>query len=368
MFKIFLRNFLKTIGIMALFIALGFGGYYGTMLFFKATTVVERSTQYKHVITIDPGSESSNLIYCLNPENKKIEALVLELLDKESGNLDYITIPINLQINLSAADFQEFSEKSQQIPQIASIKDINKYFTGDVAYEYGILLLQKELDVDIGYFTMYEKNEFEKRFKKENRKFVLREEYVQSMYSNKDSESMNEFLKQEWKSLVSDLTLSQKQSYVEAFLKVKPELIYYHRAYAEEVGNIATLNSRKTKKLVNRIWETPARTAKQSETKSNNKVLKKVKTKSIQITNGSEINGLAASFSERLTNDGFNIIGVGNYTGDVLDQTVIYTKKEKWGKALAGYFNNPRVEVSTDMTNSADLEIVLGKNDGNTNE
>ena len=151
--RIILKTFFKTIGIMALFIAVGVLSYYMTMLYYKETTRVERSTQYTHVIPVNAGNESSNLIYSYDEKTKKIKAMVLELFDETTKNMAYITIPVNTQITISSATYAELMKVSQEVPQLATMSDINTYFSGDVAYEYGIMILQEELKADIGYFT-----------------------------------------------------------------------------------------------------------------------------------------------------------------------------------------------------------------------
>ena len=79
--QIILINFFKTIGVIVLLLGVGVLSYYLTMLFLKQTQRVERSTQYEHVIDVNPGSmESSNLrragksmqwcLNCLMPERR----------------------------------------------------------------------------------------------------------------------------------------------------------------------------------------------------------------------------------------------------------------------------------------------------------
>lgn len=47
---IILRNFLKTLGVMLLFVVVGVLSYYLTMLYYNKTGRTERSTQYTHAI------------------------------------------------------------------------------------------------------------------------------------------------------------------------------------------------------------------------------------------------------------------------------------------------------------------------------
>ncbi len=363
---IFFRSFLKTLGIIALLFGVGVASYFLTMLFYRTIERDERSTKYKHVIDINVGSESSNLIYSVEKDTKMIRAVVLELFDKETGNLDYITIPNKTQISLSAQKFAEYQEVSSQVPQIVVMRDLNQYFSGDVAYEYGILLLQEVLDVDIGYFTAMDSEVFNKRFDKKEEAFIPSDEYLDTVEQNKDESAMKDFIAREWDSIISDITLVQKQQYAAGFLKVDRDLIYAHRAYAEEIQGQATLDGKKTKKMIDEIWESGKRTKEQTSvdgTAARSK-LEKIKSKSIQITNGSKINGLAASFKAKLEAEGLYVVGVGDYSGEVQKQTVIYTKKRRWGRYLKPLFNRPAVRETQDMTNGADIEIVLGTDDG----
>lgn len=366
MFQIFLKTFFKALGIIVMLLAIGIASYFLTMLFHKTTERVERSTKYKHVIDVNPSSESSNLIYSVNPDTKEVKAVVLELFDKETGNLDYITIPNKTQIELSSQEYQTYLEASELLPQIVTLKDINEYFAGDVAYEYGILFLQSELDVEIGYFTAMETTEFNKRFVKKDNAFVPRDEYLDTVAENKDVKAMEEFIENEWDVIISDITLSQKKQYAEAFLKVNRKYIYAHRAYAEEIKGKATLDAKQTTQLIQKIWESEPRTQSQKGVggAGTSSALQKIKGKTIQITNGSRINGLAASFQTKFTEDGLTVLGVGDYGGEIQQETVIYAKKKSWAKCLKGYFNKPRVEQAPALTNGADIEVVLGLDDG----
>lgn len=365
MLKLVLRTFMKTMGIILLLIAVGVGSYYLTMLYYKTTERDERSTKYTHVIDINVGSESSNLIYSVDSDTKKVKTIVLELFDKETGNLDYVTIPSKTQISLSQKKYNEYLEISEQIPQIVTLQDINEYFSGDVAYEYGILLLQEELNVEIGYFTALDSEEFSKRFKQKDGAYRPDSEYLETVGKNKDESAMKDFIEKEWDIVISDITLAQKQQYASAFLKVKPEYIYVHRAYAEEVKGRATLDAEKTKRMINGIWEKEPRTSKQKKVDGTaaKTGIEKIKSRSIQITNGSKINGLAASFQKKLEADGLYVMGVGDFSGDVQKKTVIYARKKRWGRYLKPYFANPVVEQAPALTNGADIEIVLGTDD-----
>ena len=61
--------------------------------------------------------------------------------------------------------------------------------------------------------------------------------------------------------------------------------------------------------------------------------------------------------------DGDEVKGVGNATGNIRSQTVIYATKKKKANALKKYFKNPLIQTADNMSSGASIEIVLGTDD-----
>lgn len=374
---IILRTFLKSIGIILLFVAVGILSYYLTMLYYNQVQRDERSTKYTHVISVNTGNESSNLIYSYNQEKKKIDAMVLELFDETTKNMHYLTIPANTQITISQTTYAELIKENQSIPQVIKMSDIPEYFTGDVAYEYGILLLQEELRADIGYFTMVTSERFHEYFEKLDKKeltYYPSRMLLDAAAKCTDQKDMENYMEDQWDSLVSDITLLQKQDYAEALLQVNRDYIRAYRLYGKETGKVFLMDKKKNRKLINSLWEEESYASPQSglnvpgQTPGNGTATKesgtaKKSSHTIQVTNGSGINGLAAAYKEKLEGDGYSVLGVGNYTGGIQSTTTIYAEKKKWAKQLAKYFKNPVIQQADNLTNGADIEIILGIED-----
>ncbi len=361
---IFLRCFFKTLGVMALLIAVGVLSYYLTMLYYKHTTRTERSTQYTHAITVNTGNESSNLIYSYDKDTGKVKTMVLELFDQTTKNLVYVTIPANTQISISSETYADLMEVSQKVPQLAAMSDINDYFTGDVAYEYGILILQEQLKADIGYFTAISSDKFDEWFEnvgsKKKPKYKPSSSLLEKAAACETKKDMEKLMDSMWDDLISDITLSQKQGYAEGLMQVNQEYIRAYRCYGTKSGKAFTLNQKKNKNLINDVWESEAYTTTQKGKASSDTA---AVSHTIQITNGSGINGLAATYQEKLKADGWNVTGVGNYVGGIQTSTVIYANKKRWAKGLTSYFKNATIVQADNLTNGAEIEIVLGTED-----
>ena len=169
---------------------------------------------------------------------------------------------------------------------------------------------------------------------------------------------MEDLIEEEWDNLITDITLSQKQGYADALMKVNQENIRLYRAYGAVNGEVYTLNKTKNKKLINRIWEAESYSGSQTDNNSAKSVAASNHT--IQITNGSGIDGLAAAYRTKLEADSLKIKGLGNYTGQKRTSTIIYAKKKQWGQELKKYFPSASIVEREDLTNGADVEVLLG--------
>ncbi|HAK57746.1 MAG TPA: hypothetical protein DCP06_02065 [Lachnospiraceae bacterium] len=366
--KLILVYFFKTIGIMALLVGVGLLSYYLTMLYFKQTDSQERSTTYTHVIGVGAGNESSNLIYSYNDSDGQITGMMLELFDQTTKNITYVTIPINTQVELSQATYQELIKVNSSLPQVVRLADVPKQFAGtpgDQRYEYGIRVLQDALPIDIGYFTAMAESKFKVYYefgaKKENC-FSPTDAYISSMKKCTTKSDMDDLIKDLWDEQISDLTLSQKLNYSEALSNVNWDMYHIYALKGKDDGSVFTINRKKSKKLISDIWESEAYQTPQFETTTTTETVPEEQ--NIEILNGSAIDGLASRYQKEMQADGLAVVNIGNYTGMKQQTTTIYAKNVKWAKKhLRSYFPKPKkvkVEASSDLEEGIDVQIILG--------
>lgn len=372
--SVIFRTFFKAIGVMSLLIAVGFAGYFLTMFFYKITTRSEKSTTYEHVIDVTTGNDSRNLIYSYDEKSKLINRVVLEIYHSDTSNLDYVTIPSGTEIETSAETYAEMLKKSQEVPQIIRLSRLNRYFNTDIAYEFGIMALEEEMGTKIGYFTAIPSQLFDELFEnrgtKEEPHYAPSKAILDKAKACKDSYELSDLVDDYWNDLSSDITYAQRCQYSAGLKKVNPDYIHTYYVVTEKVKKTYHIITQKAKELFKKLDQQDEYTsadsylAQSAAASSNVKNITDSKKLKIQITNGTKINGLAASYKEKLEREGYLVQGVGDYSGEVMVTTKILVKKKGIGDDLLSYFSAATIEVtSSSLADNADIEIILGTKD-----
>lgn len=154
--RMFFKGLLQSFFIVALLLGAGVLGYQLTMknlqpeeaiLAYQEDTVPESITQAR----VD--DISKNLIYCYNEDTGEITKLLLEIFDCKNKQLTYITIPMRTQITMSDSLYRKMVAVNPQIPQVMLLSSMTKYLDSDTVFDYGVLMLDDLLGIDISYYT-----------------------------------------------------------------------------------------------------------------------------------------------------------------------------------------------------------------------
>lgn len=81
----------------------------------------------------------------------------------------------------------------------------------------------------------------------------------------------------------------------------------------------------------------------------------------IEILNGTNINGLAGEFKEKLEDAGFEVFQIGNFSNNKSEKTRIIVKKQGQGTDLEEFFNKPEIAVE-ELPDNVDIRIIIGDN------
>jgi polyisoprenyl-teichoic acid--peptidoglycan teichoic acid transferase len=87
------------------------------------------------------------------------------------------------------------------------------------------------------------------------------------------------------------------------------------------------------------------------------------KLSNIQVLNGGNVTGYASLVESQMIENGYNIVGIGNYEGPPRVQTRIITNDITKGFDLIPYFDNAFVILDTTLQGDYDIIIIIGVSD-----
>lgn len=187
-FMIFIKGFLQAILVIICMALCCVGGFFGTRYYYTKKASNENSKQVENMIgeaQIDDCSK--NLIYVWNEEKSRISACVLEVFDTEKNSMDYITIPTSGQITISPTMYKKISQVNQEIPQVFTLSKLCSFFDkgDDTAFGYGVLILEDFFDIDVSYYSVVNKEDFEAAFEAKEEEVDKNGNLEGASYSNK---------------------------------------------------------------------------------------------------------------------------------------------------------------------------------------
>lgn len=355
--KLIAVQFIRSFLIVVAMLATGVISYKLTITYYEVMGNDDANGSVLDIVgDITADGISRNIIYSVNEKDKKVDAIVIEILNMNTNNLDYITVPANVQISMSAELYKRISSSGIDAPQIIKLSDINSYFTEGASYEYGILILEDYLGIDIGYYTCMETGVFDTCFSKAEgtEMYTLTESLIQEASGN--TEDMDGYIKSWGNKMTSDLKIKNRLKYSETYSKVNPELIYYYIMKGNVSGEAYSLDVKECKNMYQMVLLDKAHTSRQSEAPdiSSNGL-------NIKVLNGSGGINIASATKSILVEDGLKVVKIAD-NPEVLDNTVIYVTKEGMGRDLLAYFTNASIEVK-EIDDGIDIEIVVGKSD-----
>lgn len=376
---VFMQGFLKSVLVIGLLFLTGFASYKVSLFYFNERGVSEGGRAAEVIKELYGTAEveeiSKNLIYSIDEESGKVKSMVLEIFNTKTGNMDYITLPTSTEITISNELYQKLVKGGCEAPQIIRLSRMNKYFSEDTLYEYGELILNDLLGIDISYYTVLEHGSFRRMFEKSERKetvqteetaviqtmpvWMLSEKYKSQLEEAKqDEKTMKDYIETSCEDVVSNLPVRSRKKYAEDYLKWETEKTHYHVLPCVAGENKYQVMPEEAKALTAQILGNPPYTEKQDNTAVNTTV--DSRECSIQILNASQINGLAAEYQTLLTEQGYTVDSIGNYMGQMQEVTSILVRSTETGADLLGFFEGSTLTVSEALPEGIDIQIILG--------
>ena len=245
--KMFAIGFLKSLLFFILFAIVSITGYKLVMHFYGIgnADIIEAISpaQKKDTLTearIDVISK--HLIYSVDEETGDIKKLVLEIYDCERRMLYYMTIPIKTQLTLSDSLHRELILIKPSIPGFLKLSAITGYLPKDIAYEYGVLMIEEQLNLQISYYTVVPQSIYEAVFETEsiNQKTnrqqstentypreMFSEDYLKHLHTIKTETQLREYIEELYTKIKSNLSFEAKLNYMESYLNTPGENISF---------------------------------------------------------------------------------------------------------------------------------------------
>lgn len=365
-FALFVRRFVVSTFWLIIFIVLSVASYKLTIDYYdntggpkdeRMTEVLDEYFGSDEVI----GQISKNLILSQNTKGE-IKHIILGIFNPITGNLDYVTIPIDSQFTISNELYEKLCNAGSDAPQIIRLKDVDQYFSGTALYGYMVVLLEDMLDMDIGYYTAISKKRFEKVFAETVTQdgqviYTISQNFLEETKKITDVEGLEAFLKAEAEDYKSSLSLQGKYKYVPDYLGVTVDCIYAHGLCGTKKADCFEVNVEESKALIIGIEDNPmpyvASQGSMQEVQISSKGYR------IEILNASGITGLAALYEEKLSGSGYTITHIGNYTLGTLTESKIIVSSTGLGKDLLGYIGKGNIETG-ELPEGIDIQILLG--------
>ena len=368
---VFFGTLFKSMGLAMAMFFVGFCSYKLTMVYYEKVTIEVNNNnlaQYIGELNHDGVAEfvSKNLILSVDEETGRINRMLIEICNGNTGNLDYITVPAKLEFTMSYELYKKLASANAEVPQIISMKKVHRFFTGESSYQCVKLLLEDLLDVSFSYYTVIPEPVYKEMFVGEKGSGIQKwtSSFSEEMESLSNEQEYEKFFHKYYEKVYSNLSESNKCSYISTYLKGGPKQVAFYSVSGEMVDEAFMLSVEETNSLLNRIMHNPA----YGEGNEQNIIVEGEVSSiglALEVLNSTKINGLASSYQEQLIQQGMNVVRIGNYTDSTLEYTKIIVKEERYGQDLLKYFNHATIEVG-ELGPDVDIRIIIGSQDGNS--
>lgn len=361
MVQVFFAKLIKDLCLVALLLTAGFVSYKVTIAYYVTTeeyNASEETTNTTKIMEATCDAIASNLVYCVDESTGEIYHIVLEIVNTNTNNADFITIPAKTQVTVSTELMKELESVNSAIPQIITISDIYKYFNQSTVYEYGAVILEDALGIDISFYTAIPQHTYKEIFESvEKTDSVITEQLKDSYKSTisqlNDTTEILDYLTTYYEGIQTNLSLKDRMTYISTYNKVDVDYVYYHEIDIDKAATqIETIKNNSSY-----IY-----TQQEQEQKASQEGLTVQESIHVQILNSSNIQGLALKYQTLLENGGLIVDSIGNYDGETLLTTKVIVSKEEYAQLVEEYFQNPTITVDETLQDYG-VVIILGTQD-----
>lgn len=274
-----IKGLLQSFFIVAILLGAGVLGYQTTMKLWmidKADAIVANEATPTPVPITKASIDdiSKNLIYCYDEENHEISKLVLEIFHCQNKQLTYITIPMSTQFTMSDTLYKKLILIHPSTPQMLRLSAMTKYIDTETVFDYGVLLVEDLLEIDISYYTVLPKELYDTIFSEQSivagsdaksllageeldapdtskdladsgeqlvdtqvTAEVFTKDYMEFITTIKTAEELSTYIEDVYASLSSNLSVYDKMNYLESYCKTPLSKVTFDRLRGSEMNS-----------------------------------------------------------------------------------------------------------------------------------
>ncbi|MDD4113361.1 MAG: hypothetical protein PHC56_10080 [Herbinix sp.] len=260
--KIFAKGFLKSLLFFILFATITLGSYKLVMHFYGPSDfdIIEIIPSVNKQTTITVASiddVSKHLIYCVDEETGDITKLILEIFDCENVMLYYITIPIKTQLTLSDSLHRELVLIKPSIPGFLKLSAITGYLPRETVYDYGVLMIEELLNIQISYYTVVPQSIYNSVFETEIIKQkansvqssgesfpreVFSDGFLEHLQTINTESGLRSYIEELYTKVSSNLSYKDKLNYMDSYLNTCGKDIVFEVIAGVDSNSAYTIN------------------------------------------------------------------------------------------------------------------------------
>lgn len=246
--KVFTIQFVKSLLFIVFFIGIIIVSYrvimhyYGVNELNVTSTISPADNLPLSMITARVDVVSKHLIFCADEDTGEIKKLVLEIFNSEAHSMVYITIPIKTQFTLSDSLYRELVLIKPSMPQFLKISAISGYFSKESIYEYGLLMIEDLLDIQVSYYSVVPEGLYETVFETAYKGEIFSDSFLEFLHTIKTETDLRNYIEDKYTQIDSNLTLEDKLNYIEGYLYLPYGNVLFDVIAGEDSNSIYTVD------------------------------------------------------------------------------------------------------------------------------
>jgi hypothetical protein len=262
---------LKYVIIILFLLTAGICGYAFTIYYFSdpdADILVANQIQQEQepITKASIDDISKNLIYGYDTKTGEINNIILEIYHCKKKQLTYITIPTRTQFTMSDTLYRKLVPVYPSIPQVIKLSAISKYLDDDTRFDYGVLILEDLLRIDISYYTAIPQEIFDEIFtmdeitrskdvaiddeqseNDDNKEMVhaavFKTSYKKKMGKLKTKEDLSNYIEELYSEITSNLSFHDKMNYLDSYCRTSIDNVSFDLIRGDDRNSAFVVNT-----------------------------------------------------------------------------------------------------------------------------